>query len=728
MAYSASPTSGTQADAAVTLSVEVTDQPVITSCTIFYRINGGSWVYSTKNQSPASSITHSVNLWITGGGDYVQWAYIVRFSADPPVYKPSSSTYYSFSTVIDSANPTINSATPADAATIYPDANQKCDDFTCSVTDAFGIDYVELWIDGSEEDQVTYFWSTVSHDIEFDEIELNKGTYDWYIKAYDVAGHVTQMATRSVTVGNVVPTAPGTPVVGGGLTTVAYNVAQTVTWTASTDNNPDDTITYILKVKYGAGAWGNVATGIAGLSQAWTPSTAGTAYLKVVANDGTGDSSDSGTWTGTVEESDPPNAPTLTAPNGPESWSEGSTQNITYTKASPEHPDSLACTYEFEFSADGSFTDAVAITSGVTATTYAWTLPTTLVASDTATCKVRVRARDSNGATSAWDASNAAFDVIQNSVPTVTLVTPTDEGLLQKADTTTFVFLCDDAEDDGIHLELQVSEYSDFRSTIVDTDTTTDYANWEEAADPFTTWTTMTSAGCTHDYEARFAANSSVFRYDTYYGRVRVSDAYLTSDWSTFSFTVTGDPTVALAVTIDGAAYGVISLVITENTGGEPSPITLSVPLSVWLADDVAPGDTVAISSGLGGHNRTWNATVETWTLQGDTVGIYCLQDDAYLSRKLVTGDEASADLGANLADFVDDYGAPLDEDNIDTTVGVTMALTGGYKTLREHFNDALKAAPNYILWVDTGGSVWFVDQDDLSGATYELYEEDPTA
>lgn len=721
-----SPTSGVETDGIVTMSARVVADGtyVVTGIKISWRVNGGAWNSNSKLGEYTLDLTHTYTLYLTGGGDHVDWYYTYYYEVSGHSDSDTRGQYvYDFDTAVDIVAPTLNSYTPANSATVYPGSDQEVD-FTISATDAFFLDKAELYVADVLKDTDTDLSATLTTDTAELSCKLNKATYDWYIKVYDVAGNIATSTTRSVTVGNVVPTAPGTPAVGG-LTTVSVSTEYTVTWTASVDYNQEDTVTYDLEVQYGSAGWNNVAADIAGLSQAWTPSTAGAAYLRVHAKDGTGDSTYSGTRTLTVDETDPPNAPTLTAPTGAETWEEGETQNVTWTKASPEHPDSLACTYEAEFSADGTFGDLVSLFSGQTGVTWAWTLATTLVAADTATCKVRVRARDSSGKTSSWSTSAAGFDVLENACPAVTLVTPTDAGDIQKTTTTTFVFLVDDADDDPAHVELQISEFADFRSYVVSQDTATDYASWEESETPFTTWTTMTDVGGTHDYQVRYVSSYG-FRYDTYYGRVRVSDNALTSDWTVFSFTVISDPTSPLTVTIGGNAFNVCELVIVENTGGEASPVNLSIPLGAWLDEPCEAGDAIAIASGLGGHARTWNATLESWTFSGSLVSLYGLQDDAYLSRKLATGNEASADLGQNLKDFVTSYGTPLDGDGIDTTILASIALTGGYKTLREHFEDAMNMAPNYVLWVDSAGHVYFVAQSALTAPLYDLYEETP--
>lgn len=312
--------------------------------------------------------------------------------------------------------------------------------------------------------------------------------------------------------------------------------------------------------------------------------------------------------------------------------------------------------------------------------------------------------------------------------PIVSLVTPTD-GAIMAGLTPTFTFGTANLDGTDVHISLEVSAFPDFRTPIIDTDSATDYANWEEAASPFSSWSTVGSGGATPGNRVRYAS-SETFRYDNYYGRVWLTDAgSQTGLVVTFDFTTAPDSAAPLAVTLGGTTfYPTGAFRITEETGGEASVIDCDINLAQYLAHPLTKGDVIAVASGIGGHARTWNGTVEAWTFDGTVVHIHGLQDDAYLSRKVCTGNEASADLGQNLADFVTTYGAPLTGTNIDTSTGMTMALTGGYKYLREHFTEALVALPDFIYWADDTGDVHLVSQNSLTFASLRLYEEDPSA
>ena len=424
-----------------------------------------------------------------------------------------------------------------------------------------------------------------------------------------------------------------------------------------------------------------------------------------------------------------PSKPSIVVPSGLETWRVGETHTLEYTPASPEQSASWACKYAWQLSPAGDFTDAIDITDVATGGEHEWTVADDLTG-DADDAKVRARAYvvALPSLVSAWETSPSfiLLDAMpENDAPVVSFVQPTDGALIQ-GPRPTFIFGATDTESDDIHIRLQLSTFAEFRTIALDSDSIDDYAEWEEAADPFTTWTTMPSGGATAGNRLRHTASEGL-RYDTYYGRVMLRGGN-TADWVTFSCTISVDSALALSVTIGGTSfYPTGSCVIVENTGGEPSPISMEINLGQFLTHPLTKGDEIAIASGLGNHNRSWNGTLEGWTFSGTAVTLYGLQDDAYLSRKIVTGDEASADLGANLKDFIDDYGTPLTGTAIDTSTGVSMALTGGYKYLREHFADAVEVVPSYLLWVDSGGDVHFVDQDSLDYPTIELYEEDPS-
>lgn len=422
-----------------------------------------------------------------------------------------------------------------------------------------------------------------------------------------------------------------------------------------------------------------------------------------------------------------PNAPTLTSPVGTEVWREGETRQVTWTPADPEQADGLECVYDIQFSAAGDFTDAVDIATGADGGSYSWKLAESLVTADTSTCKLRIRARVdfTDDSVSDW-VTSGAFTVKNSTAPTVSLVVPLDAELLQGL-LPTFVFGTADIESDPVHAELQISGFADFRSLHIDTDSAEDYVDWETAADPFETWVALPAGGATAGNRVRYAVQDP-FRYDNYYGRVRVKDTYSTSEWTYFTFVISGDPGAALAVSVEGHSYRVEECVITEETGGEASVIQFKIALKAYRAYPVAAGDAVAVTSAFGGHNRSWNATIETISFVDTAVSITALQDDAYLSRKLVTGDKTSADLGANLAAYVDEYGAPLTGTAIDTSTGVSMPLEGGHKYLREHLDDGSAALPTYLYWVDSGGDVHLQDGADMPDPDTIILEADPAA
>src|SRR5256886_7466156 len=91
---------------------------------------------------------------------------------------------------------------------------------------------------------------------------------------------------------------------------------------------------------------------------------------------------------------------TLTAPNGGETWTAGSSQNITWTKTGS------ITNVKLEYSTDGGTTYPNLITSSTPAAagSYAWTVP------DLASTNVKVRVTNTAD-TTVSDDSNAAFTI-----------------------------------------------------------------------------------------------------------------------------------------------------------------------------------------------------------------------------------------------------------------------------------------------------------------------------
>src|SRR5438128_7905880 len=138
------------------------------------------------------------------------------------------------------------------------------------------------------------------------------------------------------------------------------------------------------------------STPAANLSYAWTVPDAISTTVKVritLNADATVTAASSATFT--IKSS-----LTLTAPNGGETWTAGSSQNITWTKTGS------ITNVKLEYSTDGGTTYPNLITSSTAAAagTYAWTVP------DIASSNVKVRVTNTSD-TTVSDDSNAAFTI-----------------------------------------------------------------------------------------------------------------------------------------------------------------------------------------------------------------------------------------------------------------------------------------------------------------------------
>ncbi len=697
----------------------IADKNGLVVVALYWSVNGGGFQVAQVTGDYAENLSVSTTLRNLRPGDRIDWLVYARTDAIWDYPREANSDTRTATVAADSSGPTLSPVTPADAAAGAPPVA-----FSVTAADDYGVESMELWVDGVKVREVlgissnaTYYDN--SYTLDWSVSGLAAGAVSWYAKATDINGNVTTLPTRTYTVTNAAPTTPGAPTLAA---TVGQGGSVLVSWAASSDYN-GDALTYNLEEKYGAGAYSSVATGITSTSYVWTPSSAGTAWLHVQANDGTAVSGWAESAQIIVVANTAPNAPTLTAP-GAVTWREGETQNITWTEASPRDADGHAVTYEGEFSALGDFTDAVAIFSGVAqgSTSYAWTLATTLVAANTATCKVRIRARDIYNGISTWSTS-APFTVNENATPTITIVSPADLAVLTDS-TPTITYEVTDADSDKLHVEIEISELADFSTVVANPNTQNDVTGWEASAHPHAVWSAFDAGGEDSGDQVRFTVQSAL-RYDYYYIRARVTDTLLTSAWTdTVRVLIRYSSTDPVYVTIDSTVWSVENLVVNEETGGEPSMIEFTLPTSLVVAAANAPaqGDSVTVGCNIEGTSRSWNATVEEIRYDGPYVHISCLQDDAYLSRKLATGDVASKDVGQALKDLITSYGSPLSGAGIDVTSGTTAALTGGYKSLREHFSEWTDALLRY-MYVDETGDVKWVDPADLAVPAYVLTE-----
>ncbi len=695
-----------------TLSVDynVTGGYFIYRHQIYWKVGSGTWQVSTASGQTWSGVCGFTRAISVGPSESVEWYIVVYYIDAGGVYRIGTFETWNVYGAPDTTAPTITSITPA-MGNVAPGGNGIV--FGATLADDYQFQTGSLYVDGVLEET----WLAAGAKSVTKKLSLGAHTYRW--TAEDEAGNTTDTGTINITVINgapVVATGAVMTVAGStGAVSVANLGSVRVSWTPFADGNPEDDLTYTLEERVAGGSWAQYATGLTSPATYWTPDLGlGAVELRVKANDGTADSGYL-TRTGiTVLSSQSPTAPTITDVGG-NTWREGEEHDLGWSAST--HPESLPITYRLEFSALGDFTDAALIAEGIVGTSYAWSLPTTLVASNTATCKVRVRAEDEYAKVSAWSTSTA-LTVNENATPTIAYEDPVQDSLTD-GNTPLLVFLVDDADSDALHMELLLSVRPDFVGAIT-ADSSIDQTGWEESADG-EVWTDVPDGGATAGNYVRW--QSPALRYDYYYLEARVTDGLLTSEWTTtITFLVTPSGAAPLTCTIGTTAYYIENLKAYEKTGGEPSPIEFDISLDAYRADPVVAGASVSIGLSLEGLSRVWNGTVEKKPQVGAKVHIYCLQDDAVLSRKLVPSNYVSADLGANLKAMVDDHGAPLDSAEMDTTLGIDAAITGDDKTLCAHLQEWQPIA-GYLDWVDSSGTIHLVVLDDLPDPEFILYE-----
>jgi len=142
-------------------------------------------------------------------------------------------------------------------------------------------------------------------------------------------------------------------------------------------------------------------------------------YLLVGAFEGSSDV-DGYLLTATYTPLNPQNTPptvTLSAPNGGESWTAGTTEAITWSASDTEDGSNLNMELEYSTNGGGSWT---LITQGLSNTgTFPWSVPDAV----STQARVRVTARDSGGL-STQDQSNANFTIVAGIIPSIALSIP----------------------------------------------------------------------------------------------------------------------------------------------------------------------------------------------------------------------------------------------------------------------------------------------------------------
>lgn len=339
--------------------------------------------------------------------------------------------------------------------------------------------------------------------------------------------------------------------------------------------------------------------------------------------------------------------------------------------------------------------------------------------------RIRIRAADPYHKTSDWSVSKP-FTVLQNAYPTGILIAP-EAGELMDGNTPHLVWEVADADGDGIHIECKLALNSSFtsgwhwHSALAQTD-------WEEAADPYSSWTALPEGGATSGNRVRFQCPP--LRYDTYWLTWRLFDGILYSDWSNpIAVRITPTGTEPLTCTIGEESYKIMSTRIVERTGGEASTIEFRLDLVQYRAKPIAKGAPVSVGFAIYDEatntvlTRSWNGTSEQPVSSGAEVSILALMDDVYLARKLVTGDSIEQDVGQSLADFIDTYGEPqLGSAHVDTSLGVVVPIKGKYNSLLAIYREWAQLL-GLMLWVDTEGEVHLVEPSTLPDPDYVLIE-----
>jgi|GEM_PF-6554356 len=141
--------------------------------------------------------------------------------------------------------------------------------------------------------------------------------------------------------------------------------------------------------------------------------------------------------TATFNAQNIPPSVTLLTPDGGEVWPVGSSREITWSASDPEDADTVAISVDLSLDDGATWTSIAEDLDNSGA--FAWTVPDT----PSETARVRVRAVDRDGASTA-DTSAAPFRITANQPPTVTLLAPTGGEAWIAGDTETILWSADD--------------------------------------------------------------------------------------------------------------------------------------------------------------------------------------------------------------------------------------------------------------------------------------------
>lgn len=276
----------------------------------------------------------------------------------------------------------------------------------------------------------------------------------------------------------------------------------------------------------------------------------------------------------------------------------------------------------------------------------------------------------------------------------------------------------------GLHGHLQLA-LEPFPAEFLEYDVRSELnqTGWERSASPYTTWLPLGPGGANNGDRLRWQAPP--LRYDIYYIRSRIWAGGQYGNWSgsTRWFETVPTAAPALSCTIGAEAYQVEGLRVTERTGGDASELEFKIPLKEYRARPFASGAAVAVGLHINGQWRGWNGRAEVNPGDAAHLTVHCVQDDAALARLLVLADTAEADIGANLATVVDQYGDRLSSAGIDTSLGVNAAIAGAHKSVRDHLKEWADTL-DLLLYVDQHRVVHLVDPADLGEPELILYEE----
>jgi hypothetical protein len=389
-----------EAGSAHNLTWTATDDVGVTAIDLEYSTDGGtSWTLIASGQANSGSYPWTVPATTTAAGRVRVTAYDAAANSGNDI---SDANFR----ILDTTSPAVTVIAPNGGESWAAGSSQT---ITWTASDYGGVSSVDLAYsaDGGTS------WALIASG------QANSGSHSWTVpNVPTTTARVRVTATDGPgNSGSDMSDANFTIVGGSGLSVTVISPnggevweagsAHNLTWTAT-----DDVGVTAVDLEYstnGGSSWTLIAAGEANSgSYPWVaPATTGAGRIRVTAHDAAANSeSDASDANFNIVDTTSP-AVAVTSPNGGESWTIGSSQDITWTAT-----DYVGVGWvDLEYSTNGGASWTLIASGQANSGSHAWTVPNT----PSTTARVRVTATDGAG-NARSDASDADFAIVEATV------------------------------------------------------------------------------------------------------------------------------------------------------------------------------------------------------------------------------------------------------------------------------------------------------------------------